>query len=148
MMTAEIPSLVPLPKRGQHMYIEVIEKRIRYKEKLTEATRRGIEAIGHVSTSMQIYLTAIGNAFEMLGHLKEFLPLLTDLRLLRYHLCSIQKGHDWFLIMNEVEDKCNSLGQRKEYADLRKETPFIDTEANWIDKIIARSDVHALNIED
>ena len=148
MMVDERPSLVPIPKRAQHMYIEVIEKRIRFKEKLTEATRRGIDAISHVNTSMQIYLTSLGNAFEMLGHLKEILPSLTDLRLLRYHLYSIKKGHDWCLIMNDVEDKCNSSEQRKEYVDLRKEEPFIDAETEWINKIFSRSEVNALDIED
>eukprot|EP00029_Vermamoeba_vermiformis_P010581 TRINITY_DN5593_c0_g1_i1.p1 TRINITY_DN5593_c0_g1~~TRINITY_DN5593_c0_g1_i1.p1 ORF type:complete len:886 (-),score=94.65 TRINITY_DN5593_c0_g1_i1:680-3337(-) len=148
MMTNGIPSIVPLPKSARYMFIEVIEKRIRCKEKLTSSTRTGIETIGEISMSMKIYLTAIGNAYDMQGHLKKILPSPTDLRLLRYDLVSIKNERDWTLIMTHVEDRCKTMEQRHEYFALRKEEPFINTDANWIDKIFARSDVAALDLED
>ncbi len=148
MMTTEIPDLTPLPSTARHMYIEVIEKRIRQKGKLTGSTRAGIGAIGHISMSMKIYLTAIGNACEMIGHFKTILPAPMDLRLLRYHLVSIDKARDWTLIMNCVEDRCKIPEQRHEYMALRREAPTIHEDANWIEKILARSEVTALNIED
>lgn len=148
MMVNVVPSLILLPKTPRYMFIEVVERRIRAKEKLTGSTRRGIQSIGQISTSMQIYLTAIGNAFEMIGNARSISPALTDLRLLRYHMVSILKEHDWRLIMNHVEDTCRDQAQKGEYAELRDEEPFIDADTNWIDKILARSDVDALDSED
>jgi hypothetical protein len=129
------------------MYIDVIEQRIRYKEKLTTTLRTALDIIGDISMSMKIYLTAIGNAYGMLQYL-EILPSRADLQLLRYHLCSLDKERDWQLIMNLVEDNCKTIERRAEYESIREETPYVEKDRDWIDKIFDRSEVNALNIED